>query len=75
MTAFNSFNFWFTFLIVFLLYWAIPAKWNMWRKVFLVRNRVFSQLAYFKEAMHFNDKGAREFSKRIAHDLKQELKN
>lgn len=34
--AFNSFIFWLVFPIVFLLYWAIPANWNMWRKVFLV---------------------------------------
>jgi hypothetical protein len=34
----------------------------------------FQKMEYFKEAMHFNDKGAREFSKRIAHDLEQELK-
>ena len=41
--AFNSFNFWFIFPIVFLLYWAIPAKWNMWRKVLLV---IVSYLLY-----------------------------
>ena len=33
---FNSFNFWIVFPIIFVLYWAIPAKWNTWRKVFLV---------------------------------------
>ncbi len=41
--AFNSFKFWFIFPIVFLLYWTIPAKWNMWRKVFLV---IVSYLLY-----------------------------
>lgn len=35
----------------------------------------FQKMEYFKEAMHFNDNGARDFSKRIADDLKQELKN
>lgn len=41
--AFNSFNFWFIFPIVFFLYWAIPAKLNTWRKVFLV---IVSYLLY-----------------------------
>lgn len=41
--AFNSFNFWLVFPFVFLFYWAIPAKWNTWRKVFLV---VVSYLLY-----------------------------
>lgn len=34
--AFNSFNFWIVFPFIFVLYWAIPVKWNTWRKVFLV---------------------------------------
>ena len=34
--AFNSFSFWFIFPIIFVLYWAIPAKGNTWRNVFLV---------------------------------------
>ena len=34
--AFNSFNFWLVFPFIFGLYWLIPAKWNRWRKVFLV---------------------------------------
>ena len=34
--AFNSFNFWLVFPLVFGVYWLIPAKWNQWRKVFLV---------------------------------------
>ncbi len=34
--AFNSFNFWILFPFIFLFYWAIPAKWNLWRKVFLI---------------------------------------
>lgn len=34
--AFNSFNFWFVFPFIFGLYWVIPAKYNQWRKVFLV---------------------------------------
>ena len=34
--AFNSFSFWLIFPFIFGLYWLIPAKWNLWRKVFLV---------------------------------------
>ena len=34
--AFNSFNFLLIFPFIFVLYWAVPAKWNTWRKVFLV---------------------------------------
>ena len=34
--AFNSFSFWFVFPFIFGLYWLIPAKYNQWRKVFLV---------------------------------------
>ena len=41
--AFNSFNFWLVFPFIFGLYWLIPAKWNQWRKVFLV---VASYLLY-----------------------------
>ena len=41
--AFNSFSFWVVFPFVFLIYWAIPAKWNQWRKVFLI---VVSYLFY-----------------------------
>lgn len=41
--AFNSFNFWFIFPIIFVFYWAIPAKWNTWRKVLLL---VVSYLLY-----------------------------
>ena len=41
--AFNSFSFWLVFPFIFALYWLIPAKWNQWRKVFLV---VASYLLY-----------------------------
>lgn len=41
--AFNSFNFWLVFPFIFGLYLLIPAKWNQWRKVFLV---VASYLLY-----------------------------
>ena len=41
--AFNSFNFWLVFPFIFGLYWLIPAKWNQWRKMFLV---VASYLLY-----------------------------
>ena len=34
--AFNSFNFWLVFPFIFGFYWLIPAKWNPWRKVFIV---------------------------------------
>ena len=34
--AFNSFSFWFVFPFIFGFYWLIPAKYNQWRKVFLV---------------------------------------
>lgn len=33
---FNSFYFWIIFPFIFGIYWIIPAKWNQWRKVFLV---------------------------------------
>lgn len=41
--AFNSFSFWLVFPFIFGIYWLIPAKWNTWRKVFLV---VASYLLY-----------------------------
>lgn len=41
--AFNSFNFWLVFPFIFVFYWAIPTKWNMWRKVLLL---VVSYLLY-----------------------------
>ncbi len=41
--AFNSFSFWFLFPFIFVFYWAIPAKWNIWRKVWLL---VVSYLLY-----------------------------
>ena len=34
--AFNSFSFWIVFPFIFELYWLIPAKYNQWRKVFLI---------------------------------------
>ena len=34
--AFNSFVFWFVFPFIFVIYWLIPAKWNQWRKAFLI---------------------------------------
>lgn len=34
--AFNSFQFWFIFPVIFLVYWLIPARFNQWRKAFLV---------------------------------------
>ena len=34
--AFNSFSFWLIFPFIVGLYWLIPAKYNQWRKVFLV---------------------------------------
>lgn len=41
--AFNSFIFWILFPFIFLFYWAIPAKLNTWRKLFLV---IVSYLLY-----------------------------
>ena len=41
--AFNSFSFWLVFPFIFCLYWLIPAKYNQWRKVFLI---VASYLLY-----------------------------
>ncbi len=34
--SFTSLSFWLIFPIIFVLYWAIPVKWNTWRKLFLV---------------------------------------
>lgn len=34
--AFNSFQFWFIFPVIFLIYWLIPARYNVGRKVWLV---------------------------------------
>lgn len=41
--VFNSLSFWFVFPLIFGLYWLIPAKYNQWRKVFLI---VASYLLY-----------------------------
>jgi D-alanyl-lipoteichoic acid acyltransferase DltB (MBOAT superfamily) len=41
--AFNSFSFWLIFPLIFVFYWAIPAKWNTTRKVMLL---VVSYLLY-----------------------------
>ena len=41
--TFNSFSFWHVFPLIFGVYWLIPAKWNQWRKVFLI---VVSYLLY-----------------------------
>lgn len=41
--SFTSFNFWLIFPLIFVFYWAIPAKWNTWRKVLLL---VVSYLLY-----------------------------
>lgn len=41
--VFNSLNFWLVFPLVFCLYWAIPAKYNQIRKVFLI---IVSYLLY-----------------------------
>lgn len=40
---FNSLNFWLVFPFIFGLYWLIPAKYNQWRKVFLI---IVSYLLY-----------------------------
>lgn len=39
----NSFSFWLVFPFIFIIYWLIPAKYNQWRKVFLI---VASYLLY-----------------------------
>lgn len=41
--TFNSFAFWLFFPIIFGLYWLIPAKYNQWRKMFLI---IVSYLLY-----------------------------
>ena len=41
--SFTSFNFWLIFPLIFVVYWAIPIKWNIWRKVLLL---VVSYLLY-----------------------------
>lgn len=41
--SFTSISFWFIFPLIFVFYWAIPAKWNTWRKVLLL---VVSYLLY-----------------------------
>jgi D-alanyl-lipoteichoic acid acyltransferase DltB (MBOAT superfamily) len=41
--SFTSFSFWLIFPLIFVFYWAIPAKWNIWRKVLLL---VVSYLLY-----------------------------
>lgn len=41
--SFTSLNFWLIFPFIFVLYWAIPTKWNSWRKVLLL---VVSYLLY-----------------------------
>lgn len=41
--SFTSLNFWFIYPLIFVFYWVIPAKWNMWRKVLLL---VVSYLLY-----------------------------
>lgn len=41
--TFNSFQFWLVFPFIFVIYWLIPARFNQWRKVFLV---VASYLLY-----------------------------
>ncbi len=41
--TFISFHFWLLFPFIFVFYWAIPTKWNTWRKVFLL---IVSYLLY-----------------------------
>lgn len=41
--AFNSFSFWLILPLIFVFYWAIPVKWNTWRKALLL---VVSYLLY-----------------------------
>ena len=33
---FNSLNFLLIFPLIFAIHWAIPAKYNQWRKLFLI---------------------------------------
>ena len=41
--VFNSFNFWLIFPIIFIIYWAIPKKYNKARNIFLL---IVSYLLY-----------------------------
>ena len=41
--AFTSFKFWVIFLLIFVIYWAIPVKRNNWRKILLL---IVSYLLY-----------------------------
>ena len=41
--SFTTINFWLLFPLIFAAYWAIPTKWNAWRKVMLL---VVSYLLY-----------------------------
>ena len=41
--AFNDFKFWVIFPVIFAVYWAIPSRWNQWRKMWLL---VVSYLLY-----------------------------
>ena len=41
--SFTSINFWLIFPLIFVFYWAIPSKWNIWRKVLLL---ILSYLLY-----------------------------
>lgn len=40
---FNTFKFWIVFIVIFLIYWAIPKKWHSLRKWFLI---IVSYLLY-----------------------------
>ena len=41
--AFNSLSFWLVFPFIFVFYWLIPARYNTWRKLYLI---VLSYLLY-----------------------------
>ena len=41
--AFNDFKFWVIFPVIFAVYWAIPLRWNQWRKIWLL---IVSYLLY-----------------------------
>lgn len=41
--AFNSFNFWLIFPFIFVIYWAVPKRYNRVRNIFLL---VVSYLLY-----------------------------
>lgn len=43
LVVFNSFNFWLIFPFIFVIYWAIPIKFNRARNLFLL---VVSYLLY-----------------------------